>query len=65
MIGTTLGPYEVLARLGEGGMGCFTSERDGFRCLYASRFDPGDVAGSRLVFSMQEVAGNIWSLTPK
>jgi hypothetical protein len=73
----------------------FTSERDGFRCLYASRFDPGagavlgtpeailhmhgnrrtlidtagepgriDRAGSRLVFSMQEVLGNIWSITP-
>jgi Tol biopolymer transport system component len=73
----------------------FTSERDGFRCVYASGFDPGagkvtgspepilhmhgnrrtlidtasdpgriDRAGNRLVFSVQEVVGNIWSLTP-
>ena len=74
----------------------FTSERDGFRCLYASRFDPAagkaagpvepifhmhgnrrtlidtagepgriDRAGNRLVFSLQEVVANIWSLTPR
>ena len=74
----------------------FTSERDGFRCLYASPFDPdaGKVLGApapvlhlhgtrrtlvdttatpsrialgghRLVFSLQEVVGNIWALTQR
>ena len=73
----------------------FTSERDGFRCLYSARFDPAtarvlpseplfhmhgtrrsiiatsddptriDVAGNRLVFSLQGVIGNVRSLTPR
>ena len=45
MIGRTLGPYQVLAKLGEGGMGDVYRAKDRLNRMVAIKVPPTDAAG--------------------